>query len=564
MAAAIRPSARHSVAAGIGGRSCAPFPARGKQRHRTVSFRLRRGGPDPVTGRGTVRGHPTATAADESKVLAVTPRQILRSVFGHDQFRGSQERIVEHLLRGGHALVVMPTGMGKSLCYQIPALVLAERARSRATAEPPITIVLSPLIALMKDQVDALRSRGVAATFVNSSLSRGERENRYAELAAGRYDLLYVAPERFRKPDFLAVLRQRRVVLLAVDEAHCVSEWGHDFRPDYSRIAEFRERIGRPPTVALTATATPDVRRDIIEQLGLSADRVEEFHEGIDRPNLRLEVVEVFHQDDKLRHILDVCEADGGPGIVYFTLIKTLEEFSERLRQQGIEHLVYHGELERARRRQIQQRFMESADALVLATNAFGMGIDKEDIRFVVHAELPGSMEAYYQEIGRAGRDGKPARCLLLYDQNDLTTQMEFIRWRNPDPEYYRRVFDYLLHEADAVNACGPEWLRQRLHGRQGADHRLETALAMLERFGAIEWSREPFAIRVTGPLPEALVDAERSEEKRQRDLAKLAALVEYVRWPGDRKEFIHRYFGLHDGRKSGPPDMVGGAERGR
>ncbi len=230
------------------------------------------------------------------------PQETLQTVFGHTEFRGPQAAIVERILAGQHALVIMPTGMGKSLCYQVPAICWADEVRDPEKAG--ITLVISPLIALMKDQVDALSRRGVAAAFINSSLSRQERLQRYAEVEAGKYHLLYVTPERFRKPEFLDVMACRDVRLLAVDEAHCISEWGHDFRPDYTRIRQIRESLGNPVTVALTATATPEVQADIVAQLGLQPNDIELFHEGIDRPNLRLSVKSVWDDANKLDEIV--------------------------------------------------------------------------------------------------------------------------------------------------------------------------------------------------------------------------------------------------------------------
>ncbi len=474
-----------------------------------------------------------------------SPEDILKRHFGFDSFRSPQEQIIRHTLAGKHSLVIMPTGGGKSLCFQVPALVLAEQKSER----PPLTLILSPLIALMKDQVDSLQSRGIPATFINSSLSRREREQRYQALARGKYSLLYVTPERFRKPDFLDVLAQRHVQLLAVDEAHCISEWGHDFRPDYTRVAEFRAIIGYPTTMALTATATPDVQEDIIRQLGLSPADVTMFHDGIDRPNLDLRVEEVWEFDEKqeaMEEIFDSWLAPGtsGSGIVYFTLIRTLEEFSERLREAEVEHVCYHGDLDRGTRKAIQDDFMSGRSRLVLATNAFGMGVDKDDIRFVIHADIPGSMESYYQEIGRAGRDGQLSECVLLYDQRDLNTQMEFIRWTNPDAEFCERTYHLLTHSTEQIRAFGIDWLRERLCDRQRHDRRVETVLSLLQRYGVIDDENDLSSLEIHGPLPEALVDEDARAEKLLRDQKKLYALVQYVQ-SSDRRQFIREYFGV-------------------
>ncbi len=473
----------------------------------------------------------------------MTLEEALKQYFGYSNFRKPQKEIIEHVLDGKHVLAIMPTGSGKSILYQLPALLL-----------PDLTLVISPLIALMKDQVDALQSKGIDATFVNASLSKKEREKRYAEIRQGKYKLLYVTPERFRKEDFLEVIQRRTISLFAVDEAHCISEWGHDFRPDYTRLGDIREMLGNPTTIALTATATPAVQQDIIRQLRLPDVRI--FHEGIDRPNLFLGVKEVWGEEEKLKIILEYIQnLKEGSGIVYFSLIKDLLKMSERLRKAKVPHAVYHGKLNASMRKNIQNQFMQNDRQVVLATNAFGMGIDKADIRFVLHAQIPGSLESYYQEIGRAGRDGKRSDCILLYDQQDLNIQLEFIRWNNPSADFFHRAYQILLEHLEEVNAMGMEYFKEQLTFKNRHDFRAETVLALFDRWGVTVGSIEEKNLQVIGDLPEEWLDEEHLERKLKNEQQQLYKMMQYAKLETCRKAFIHEYFGLEHGTYCGACD---------
>ena len=401
-------------------------------------------------------------------------RAVLRARFGYHDFRPGQEQAVASVLAGKDTLVILPTGGGKSLCFQVPALLL-----------PGLTVVVSPLISLMKDQVDALTARGLPAAFVNSTLTASQVADRLNRAARGEIKLLYVAPERFDFGSSAERLREMGVSLLAVDEAHCISEWGHDFRPSYLRMASVRERLGDQPTIALTATATKVVREDIARQLHLEDPTT--VITGFDRTNLHYHVVPTKNERDKDAALVEILRRHEGLAVVYASTRKAVERIAGELERARIPVVGYHAGLDDSHRHEVQDAFMNGEVRAIVATNAFGMGIDKPDVRLVVHHAMPGTLEAYYQEAGRAGRDGKHSDCFLLHSFPDRFTHEFFIKGAYPDRKLVERVYERAVRDADGSGLLrtGPEAIAGELAGKVSG-REVESALRVLVRAGAL------------------------------------------------------------------------------
>lgn len=406
-------------------------------------------------------------------------RAVLVRSFGYPAFRAGQEIAVESILSGRDTLVILPTGGGKSLCYQVPALLL-----------PGLTVVVSPLISLMKDQVDALEAKGIPAAFINSTLTGGQVSDRIARAVRGDIKMLYMAPERFDAGNTAEQLRRGGVSLLAIDEAHCISQWGHDFRPSYLRMRDVRGALGDPPTIALTATATPTVRRDIARQLGLRDPKV--VITGFDRTNLSYSVLPARNDAAKDSLLVQVLSDRPGLTVVYAATRKSVERIAGMLEREGISAAAYHAGLDDARRHEVQESFMTERVRVIVATNAFGMGIDKANVRTVVHHSMPGTLEAYYQEAGRAGRDGLPSEAILLHAFQDRFTHEYFIKGSYPEREIVTRVYGALQRLADRGGTVSLpfEEIAGSVPGKSNARD-VESAIRVLEQANATARAHE-------------------------------------------------------------------------
>ena len=403
-------------------------------------------------------------------------KDLLKIHYGYSEFRFGQEQAIKNVIEKKDVVVIMPTGGGKSLIYQLPSLIL-----------DGITIVISPLIALMKDQVDAMEKIGIPATFINSSLSALETQNRITAIKDKVYKLIYIAPERFYSAEFINLLNDVKVSLFAIDEAHCISEWGHDFRPSYMRLKEIIKLVGNPTVLAVTATATPEVREDIIKQLDLKDPAV--IVTGFNRPNLKLGVIKASDAE-KYTRILNIVQEINGAGIIYAGTRKKVDDILSYLTSNGVNAAGYHAGMDPTDRKSIQDEFMSGRARIIIATNAFGLGIDKPDIRFVIHFDMPGTIEAYYQEAGRAGRDGKQSYCILFYSPADRYLREFFISGDNPPPKIITEIYEVLLsYDSDTILATYAELMENVTE--KVPDMAVGTALKILEKENYIERSHE-------------------------------------------------------------------------
>jgi len=398
---------------------------------------------------------------------------MLHSAFGYDDFRPGQEAAIESVLARRDTLVVLPTGGGKSLCFQVPALVL-----------PGLTVVVSPLISLMKDQVDALEARALPAAFINSSLTASQVSDRLGRATRGELKLLYLAPERFDYGNIAERLRQIGVSLLAVDEAHCISQWGHDFRPSYLRVRDVREKLGAPPTIALTATATPEVRADIAHQLRLRDPAV--IITGFDRTNLSYHVLPARNDAEKDLLLVETLRRHEGLAIVYASTRKSVDRLSNMLEKEKIAAAAYHAGLDDQHRRDIQESFMTGGLRVIVATNAFGMGIDKANVRLVIHHSMPGTLEAYYQEAGRAGRDGKHSDVFLMHAFPDRFTHEFFIRGALPERSVVESVYSALVRQSARGELPQSSAAIASLAGGKISEREAESSVRILMNAGAL------------------------------------------------------------------------------
>lgn len=451
----------------------------------------------------------------------------LRELFGFGEFRPGQREVIERVLAGRHTLAVLPTGSGKSLCYQLTAQML-----------PGVTLVVSPLIALMQDQVDALQARGFKrVTFFSSTLDASEISARYRQIQNGESKLVYVAPERCDSPRFQEFVRSAAIDLLVVDEAHCISQWGHDFRPHYRTMSRRLPELKKATVLALTATATPEVQRDIIATLGVPG--MSTIIGDFNRPNLRFEVISTNSNEGKDDHLLEMLTKEEGASIVYASTRREAGEAYELLRHHGLSVCLYHAGLKPAERTQAQRDFLQGRIRTIVATVAFGMGIDKPNIRRVIHYNIPGTPERYYQEAGRAGRDGLPATCTILYCHNDVRIQRFFIEQSYPEPAQVLRLYDYVRQSHPQ-----PVSVEELVESLGSPELGINAALQILYEQGSLGITPEGRYLPAHPEAEKPVVNFGPSQQRRERDESRLKRMIAYAGNRVCRRVPILNYFG--------------------
>lgn len=460
----------------------------------------------------------------------------LKEKFNFDGFQFSQKQIIERALEGKSTLALMPTGSGKSLTYQFAASLCEKNE---------LVLVVSPLISLMQDQSMKSSQFGIESTFINSSLSFEQKQNRMKQIGEGSFQLLFVAPERFRKDEFWNCLQSRKIKLFVVDEAHCISLWGHDFRPEYSKLQNFRQRLGLPTLLALTATATNDVQTDIANQFKLDL-KEDLILGGLERPNISLNIENCYGESEKNEKLLELIKENPEQGgVVYFSLIQTLESASRFLEKNKIVFRKYHGDLPSDLRRKNQKEFMSDRIKWILATPAFGLGVDKSNIRQVIHYEIPSSIEAYFQEVGRAGRDQAPSRGVFLYDEDDLTIQMQFLNWAYPEREFIKKVYDLIFTYPEIVATESFDYLREQMVFKNKKDFRVQSAVSILNRWGCLEEVETPFGYKAVQEPDEKLFEIEDQNLLKKEHQKKLLSLLRFIQNATDcRLLQVYKYFG--------------------